>query len=583
MDLFLVYIKKYKGAFIGSFLLVGITVVTMLIQPNILSLIINSIVVSDTSTIRYYGMVLIGLALLGLVAGILNTVLASKVSQRIGSDIRESIFSKVQTFSYSNIEKFSASNLVIRLTNDSQQAQNLVVIILMSLMRIPLMFIGSLILAIMTMPQLWWVILLVLVLVILVVMVSFGMMGPKFAKIQHYLENINAIAKENFMGMRVVKSFVQEDAEIKKFNTEGEKLTHEIIVVGYIFSFMIPTFFLIMDGMSAFVIFMIGNMTEIDPAVIGSTVKFISYLVMVMMSLMIGGMMVSFASRAFVSVSRINEVLNTKADMTFNEEGPHLDNGSIIFDNVSFTYPGQDKPTLQDISFTINHGETIGVVGATGSGKSTLVQLMARIYDPSSGDIIVGNHPFPTINKSSYHQDISLVLQRPVLFSGTIADTLRQGKADATLEEMVRAAEIAQALEFIEKEPGQFEATVYQRGANFSGGQKQRLSIARGLIGNPKILILDDSTSALDAHSEKLVREGLIEKLTETTQVIISQKISSIVHADNILVLDEGRLVAQGRHHDLIQNSDVYREIFETQKGRDDHADQHPNIDGKEF
>lgn len=236
MDLFLVYIKKYKGAFIGSFLLVGITVVTMLIQPNILSLIINSIVVSDTSTIRYYGMVLIGLALLGLVAGILNTVLASKVSQRIGSDIRESIFSKVQTFSYSNIEKFSASNLVIRLTNDSQQAQNLVVIILMSLMRIPLMFIGSLILAIMTMPQLWWVILLVLVLVILVVMVSFGMMGPKFAKIQHYLENINAIAKENFMGMRVVKSFVQEDAEIKKFNTEGEKLTHEIIVVGYIFS-----------------------------------------------------------------------------------------------------------------------------------------------------------------------------------------------------------------------------------------------------------------------------------------------------------------------------------------------------------
>ncbi|MEG0327524.1 MAG: ABC transporter ATP-binding protein [Erysipelothrix sp.] len=583
MDLFLDYIKKYKGAFIGSFLLVGITVVTMLIQPNILSLIINSIVVSDTSTIRYYGMVLIGLAFLGLVAGILNTILASKVSQRIGSDIRESIFSKVQTFSYSNIEKFSASNLVIRLTNDSQQAQNLVVIILMSLMRIPLMFIGSLILAIMTMPQLWWVILLVLVLVILVVMVSFGMMGPKFAKIQHYLENINAIAKENFLGMRVVKSFVQEDAEIQKFNSEGEKLTHEIIVVGYIFSFMIPTFFLIMDGMSAFVIFMIGNMTEIDPAIIGSTVKFISYLVMVMMSLMIGGMMVSFASRAFVSVSRINEVLNTKADMSFNEDGPHLENGSIVFNNVSFTYPGQDSPTLHDISFSINHGETIGVVGATGSGKSTLVQLMARIYDPSSGDIIVGDHPFPLISKSSYHQDISLVLQRPVLFSGTIADTLRQGKENATLDEMVRAAEIAQALEFIEKEPEQFEAKVYQRGANFSGGQKQRLSIARGLIGNPKILILDDSTSALDAHSEKLVREGLIEKLTETTQIIISQKISSIVHADNILVLDDGHLVAQGKHHELIQNSDVYREIFETQKGRDDHENLHPSIDRKEF
>lgn len=563
------YIKKYKFSFLMSFVLVGVAVASQLIQPKIIASIINAIASGDIQSITSYGLVLVGLALVGLVAGVTNTVIAAKIAQKTGSDIRNRVFDKVQSFSYNNVEKFSASNLVVRLTNDSQQAQSLIMILLQSLTRIPIMFIGSFVLAMQVMPQLWWVVILVMFLVILSVMISFGIMGPKFGKIQGYIERINAIAKENFTGMRVVKSFVQEESEINKFNAESTKLTKETILVGYVFGLLMPTFFLIMDGGTAFVMMLVGRMAEANPAVIGDVVSFISYLVQIMMSLMIGGMMVSFSSRAFVSVARIKEVLDTEADMIYPEVGETIESGSIVFDNVSFTYDGIEFPTLENISFTVNPKETIGIVGATGSGKSTLVQLIARIYDPSEGKISVGGHALETISNDQIRKNVALVLQRPTLFSGTIADNIRHGKRDASEEEMIWAAGIAQAEGFIMDEPNGFDSEVYQRGANFSGGQKQRISIARGLVGKPKILILDDSTSALDAQSEKRVKEGLINELSDTTMVIVSQKISSIVHADQILVLNEGKLVAKGKHRDLIESSAVYQEIFETQKGKE--------------
>ncbi len=287
-----------------------------------------------------------------------------------------------------------------------------------------------------------------------------------------------------------------------------------------------------------------------------------------MFALMMGGMMVSFSSRAFVSVGRIKEVLDTETDMTFKHDNLELTSGGIIFENVSYQYDDLEAPTLDKVSFEIDHGKTLGVVGASGSGKSTLAQMIARIYDPSEGTIYIDHQDLKDVPKEMLQKDISLVLQRPIIFSGTIADTLRQGKKDASDDEMVKASKIAQAYEFITDEVDQFDAIVYQRGSNFSGGQKQRLSIARGLINEPKILILDDSTSALDAQSEKRVQDALRTEMPNTTKVIVSQKISSIVHADLILVMDEGRLVQQGTHQELLETSLVYREIYETQKGK---------------
>lgn len=567
MNLFIHYIKKYKWKVTISFVLVSISVVTMLVHPRILTGIINSIVLNETETILYYGLILIALAIIGLITGIINTVITAKISQSIGKDLRDSIFKKIQGMSFSDVEKFGTSNLVIRLVNDTQQVQNLVIIFLIALLRIPIMFLGSTVLAVLSIPRLWWTIIIVLVLDALVVFVSMRLMGPRYGKIQEYIENINTIARENFIGIRVVKSLVQEDQEIKKFGDESARLTHELITVGLIYSFMYPAFYLIMDGISALIIYIVGNAKVIDPIIIGSTIEFINYIVMIMMSLMSGGMMVGFASRAFVSVGRINEVLDTPSSLLNPTLGENVEDGSISFENVTFTYPTSDTAVLTDINFKIRNGETIGIVGATGSGKSTLVHLIANIYEPNSGKITIGNHDLSTLSKKSINEKISIVLQKPIIFSGTIADTLRQGKSDATSDEMTNAARMAQALEFIDANDEKFDAPVYQRGANFSGGQKQRLSIARGLINNPKILILDDSTSALDARSEKLVMKELVQNLTDTTQIIVSQKISSIIHADNILVLDEGRLVAQGDHDHLVKSSEVYREIFETQKG----------------
>lgn len=568
MSLLFEYIKKYKVSFLLSFVFISIAVIAQLKQPQIIAEIIGSIVEGDIDLITQQGILLIVIAGVGFVGGFVNTIIAAKIAQKTGSDLRRRVFDKVQTFSYSNIEKFQASNLVVRLVNDTQQAQTLIMIILQSLLRIPIMFVGSFILAMTVLPQLWWIVVLVMVLVIVSVGVAFSIMGPKFGRMQRLIEKINAIAKENFMGMRVVKSFVQEDAEITKFNEESDLLTKEIIGVGYVFSFLMPAFFLIMDGGVALIVLMAGFLAESDPSVIQSTIAFISYVVMIMMSLMIGGMMVSFSSRAFVSMARIKEVLDTEVDMHFVEDSKPITSGNIEFKDVSFIYHDVEEATLRNVSFTIEHGQTLGVVGATGSGKSTLGQLIARIFDPSSGSVLIDGIDLKEISQSSLRSEVSLVLQKPILFSGTIAENIRQGKKDATHEELRSAAAIAQALEFIENEPQGFESEVYQRGANFSGGQKQRISIARGLVNKPAVLILDDSTSALDAKSEKLVKEGLKAEMTNTTKVIVSQKISSIVHADKILVLHEGVLVDQGTHKELLERSDVYKEIYDTQKGK---------------
>ena len=570
MKLILRHAKKYKVAVFISLLSVAVMVAAALWQPKLLQQVLEAIITEDNDEMKTIGIYLISLALLGLAAGVTNTIFSAKVAQGVSADIREEAFRKIQTFSFGNIEQFSAGNLVVRLTNDITQIQNLVMISLQSLFRIPFLFIGAFILAMITMPQLWWIIVALIVTVFLITALSFTRMGKHFMIIQKLIDRVNSIAKENLLGIRVVKSFVQEENQLKSFSKVSEDLTKHNIIVGTLFSVMIPSFMLAANLAVVGAIFFVSDLVKDDPTLIGGIASFMNYLMQIMMAIIIGGMMMMMTSRAAVSLKRITEILDAEPDLTYLDVPEQELTGSVTFDHVSFRYPGEDTDTLKDISFSIKPGEMVGIVGATGAGKSTLAQLIPRLFDPTEGKVEVGGVDLRQVNEKSLRQTVSFVLQKAILFSGTIAQNLRQGKKNATEKEMEHASSIAQAKEFIEKLSDRYEAPIEERSSNFSGGQKQRLSITRGVIGNPKILILDDSTSALDARSEKLVREALNRDLKGTTTIVIAQKIASVVKADRILVLDEGRLVGEGTHEELVAGNRVYQEIFETQKGTEE-------------
>ncbi|WP_270745254.1 ABC transporter ATP-binding protein [Lactococcus petauri] len=572
-------IGKYKLLVFAALATMLLQVGAALWQPqymkNILSVMAESISISDkVDKINHYGVYLLLIAAVGLIGSILNTVTAAKIAQSVSADIREETFRKIQTFSYENIEKFNAGNLVVRMTNDINQVQTLLMMTFQVLIRVPLLFIGAFILSIITMPELWWIIIVMVVFIVLVTMLSMKSMGPHFMVFQKLMDRINGIAKENLRGARVVKSFVQEKDQIQKFDATSDELLGHNMAVGYTFAAMIPAFTIISQLAVFGAILLVSTYVTRDlntaANTLGGIMSFIQYMMQIMMAIIMGGMMSMFASRGFVSIGRINEILKTEPAMVFEDVADEELSGSVKFDHVSFAYPNDEHPTLQDISFEIQPGQMVGIVGATGSGKSTLAQLIPRLFDPTEGTVSVGGKDLRHVSKATLKNTISIVLQKAILFSGTISGNLKQGKADATLEQMSRAASIAQAAEFIEKLPDHYESQVEERGNNFSGGQKQRMSITRGIIKDPKVLILDDSTSALDAKSEKLVQEALSNDLKDTTTIIIAQKISSVVHADNILVLDEGKLVAQGTHAELVENSAVYREIYDTQKAKED-------------
>ena len=545
-------------------------VASSLLQPRYLQEVLDALLAGKYEAIYSIGAWLIGVALVGLVAGGLNVVLAAYIAQGVSSDLREDAFRKIQTFSYANIEQFNAGNLVVRMTNDINQIQSVVMMTFQILFRLPLLFVGSFILAVQTLPSLWWVIVLMVVLIFGLTAVMMGMMGPRFAKFQTLLERINAIAKENLRGVRVVKSFVQEKEQFAKFTEVSDELLGQNLYIGYAFSVIEPFMMLVGYGAVFLSIWLVAGMVQSDPSVVGSIASFVNYLSQIIFTIVMVGFLGNSVSRAMISMRRIREILDAEPAMTFKDVPDEKLDGSLSFENVTFTYPMDKEPMLKDVSFTIDSGQMGGVVGATGAGKSTLAQLIPRLFDPQEGAIKIGGKDIREVSEGTLRKTVSIVLQRAILFSGTIADNLRQGKGDATLFEMERATNIAQASEFIHRMEKTFGSPVEERGTNFSGGQKQRMSIARGIISNPRILIFDDSTSALDAKSERLVQEALNKDLKGTTTIIIAQKISSVVHADKILVLDQGQLIGQGTHADLVANNAVYREIYETQKGKEE-------------
>ncbi|WPC16895.1 ABC transporter ATP-binding protein/permease [Pediococcus inopinatus] len=569
MDILKIHARKYRGDILLALLTVVVMAAATLWQPKLLQEVINAILKNQNSKITTLGIYLIGIAVIGLLAGVFNTILSAKVAQSMSADIRETIFRKIETFSSGNIEKFQAGNLVVRLTNDVTQVQNLIMTTLQSLLRVPILFIGAFVLAIHTIPQLWWIILLLVVLVVAISAATFGQMGRHFGLMQGLIDRVNELAKENLIGVRVVKSFNQEENEKQRFNEVSDKLNEQNIFVGTLFSVLIPAFTLVGNLAVVAAIYFVGDLAKSDPGSVAAVASFVNYLMQVMFAIIIGGMMMTFSARAMVSLQRIREILNTEPDITYPDVPEQELMGAVSFKNVSFAYDNDETPTLKDINFEVQPGEMIGIVGATGSGKSTLAQMIPRLFDPQEGTIKVGGVDLKQVNERALRKAVAFVLQRAILFSGTIGDNLKQGKNDASEQDMDRASRIAQAAEFIDRLPERYDALVEERSANFSGGQKQRLSITRGVIGQPKILIMDDSTSALDAQSEKLVQEALNHELKGTTTFIIAEKIASVIQADRIFVMNDGQLVGEGTHENLVKHNRIYQEIYATQKGKE--------------
>lgn len=564
------HVRNYRIPVLGSVISLIIAAFCSLLQPWLLQDTLNCLMKNDAAGIKRYGIFLLLLAAVGVVCGILNIWFAAKTAQGVTSDVREQLYRKIQSFSFSNIEKFSVGTLIVRLINDMNQVTNIIMTTLMQVLRMPIILIGSFVMGIVTLPRYWWVQILLLLIVSLVLFFVFPSLDKLFSKYQVWFDECNTVARESMQGVRVVKSFNQQDQETEKFTASSNELNQLNIKIGYVFSILMPAFTLVVCIGTALIVYLVGKNIGLYPKDISAISSYVGYLSQMLSNLAFGGMMLAQYSRGLVSLKRIDEVIETEPDLKFNHEESNVDlKGSVEFDDVSFKYPGSSKETLSHVSFKVDPGETVGIVGRTGSGKSTLVSLLVRLYDPTSGTIRLGGCDLRDVNERKLRKMAALVQQKALLFSGTIADNLRQGDENATEEDMERAIEISQAKEFIDKYPDRFEHVVEERSANFSGGQQQRLSIARGIIGKPKVLILDDSTSAIDAESEKKVQAGLEQKLGDATVFIIAEKIFSVMHADKILVMDDGKIKAMGTHEELLLTSPLYQEIYETQRARE--------------
>ncbi len=564
------HVRNYRIPVLGSVISLIIAAFCSLLQPWLLQDTLNCLMKNDAAGIKRYGIFLLLLAAIGVVCGILNIWFAAKTAQGVTSDVREQLYRKIQSFSFSNIEKFSVGTLIVRLINDMNQVTNIIMTTLMQVLRMPIILIGSFVMGIVTLPRYWWVQILLLLIVSLVLFFVFPSLDKLFSKYQVWFDECNTVARESMQGVRVVKSFNQQDQETEKFTASSNELNQLNIKIGYVFSILMPAFTLVVCIGTALIVYLVGKNIGLYPKDISAISSYVGYLSQMLSNLAFGGMMLAQYSRGLVSLKRIDEVIETEPDLKFNHEESNVDlKGSVEFDDVSFKYPGSSKETLSHVSFKVDPGETVGIVGRTGSGKSTLVSLLVRLYDPTSGTIRLGGCDLRDVDERKLRKMAALVQQKALLFSGTIADNLRQGDENATEEDMERAIEISQAKEFIDKYPDRFEHVVEERSANFSGGQQQRLSIARGIIGKPKVLILDDSTSALDAESEKKVQAGLEQKLGDATVFIIAEKIFSVMHADKILVMDDGKIKAMGTHEELLLTSPLYQEIYETQRARE--------------
>ena len=568
------YIKPYLPAFIIGPLMMIVEVIGEVVLPKLMANIINvGVTNGSVGYITGTGALMILVALLMMAGGVGGAYFGAKAAVSFAADLRKDAFDKVQTFSFANLDQFSTGSLVTRLTNDITQVQNLINMALRMMLRAPGMLIGALIMAFVMNAELAVIVLIVIPILVGAIAVLIKIAFPKFKIMQKKLDALNSNIQEMLTNVRVIKSFVRGDYEEKKFAASNEDLKQTSLGAFKTIIIVMPLMMLMMNATTLAVVWFGGRQIIVGNMQVGDLTAFTTYIVQILMSLMMLAMVILQSSRALASLSRIREILDTEVDLNdehCKEPDKIVSSGRVEFRDVSFRYYKENKEAvLSHISFAVKSGQTLGIIGSTGSGKTTLVQMIPRLYDVDEGEVLVDGVNVKDYTLENLREGVGMVLQKNVLFSGSILENLMWGDENASIEEVRKAAQAAQADGFVSSFTGGYEMDLGQGGVNVSGGQKQRLCIARALLKKPKILILDDSTSAVDTATEAKIRESFAGELKNTTKIIIAQRISSVQEADEIMVLDDGKIVGFGKHEDLLASCEAYQEIYYSQMDKE--------------
>ncbi len=563
------YLKPYKLKILLLFVFVYISVMADLKLPEYMAKIIDQgLVNKDNTLIWNTGFEMLGVALLSAICNIAVGYLAARIASGFSQILRKQIFSQVENFSLSEFDKFSTASLITRTTNDIQQVQMVLIMLLRIVLTAPIMGVGAIIKAYKMAPSMSWIIALAVTVLIGFIFVLFFIALPKFKILQKLVDRLNLVTRENLTGLRIIRAFNTEAFEEKRFDAANIDLTKVNLFVNRVMASMQPLIMLIFNFTTITVIWVGAHYIDTGNLMIGDILAFLQYAMQVIMSFLMISMVFIMVPRASVSGQRISEVLSTRptiVDPVKPKKFSLKSKGLVEFKNVSFSYYGAEKPAIQNISFTANPGQTVAFIGSTGSGKSTLVNLIPRFYDATSGQVLIDGIDVRDVKQKDLREKIGYVPQRSVLFSGTVASNIKYGAEKIAESEIKNIAKTAQALSFVNKLDGKFDAHIAQGGTNVSGGQKQRLSIARAVAKNPEIYIFDDSFSALDFATDAALRKALKEKTKDATVLMVAQRVGTIMNADKIIVIDGGEMVCEGTHKELLKSCDIYREIAMSQ------------------
>ena len=568
VSLALSHAKPYRAWILAVFVFQLISTMAALYLPSLNARIIDEGVSSgDTDLIWSIGMLMLGVCVVQVLTAIAGIYFGARTAMAIGRDLRREVYRKVDSLSALELGRLGTATLITRGTNDVQQVQMLVLMTLNFMVSTPIMCIGGIIMALREDAGLSWLVWVSVPVLFAVVGFLVYLLLPLFRLMQDRIDGINGVLREQILGIRVVRAFVREPFESERYRVANERLTDTSLKVGNLFVLMFPVIMMILHLATAAVLWFGGHRVDAGDIQVGSLTAFLQYLLQILSAVMMGVFMVMMIPRAVVCAERIDEVLGTESSQAVSDvatvDTPTT--GRVVFDNVTFGYPGAEHPVLEGLSFTAEPGSTTAIVGSTGAGKTSLINLIPRLYDPQAGSVTIDGVPVSSLTRAQVSSVVALVSQKPYLFSGTIASNLRFGRDAATDDDLWQALRVAQGEEFVREKPKELYDPISQGGTNVSGGQRQRLCIARALVAQPRVYLFDDSFSALDVATDARLRDGLAAATDDATVIIVAQRVSTIMGADQILVLDDGVIVGRGTHDELLESNDTYREIVESQ------------------